>query len=154
MLCVVVCEIFCSLLQWHTDCKVTNWWWLCGLLCLIIYRSALQVVCLDCLRPATYIIRLFAGALYRSYDNQHQHSDQTATAAFPSGFWWRSSVYCIWLHHCIFLLCCPELKHTASGLHSVLQKWTFELVYCFCLCKGSSDWNIINMIINVFASNN
>ncbi len=62
---------------------------LCGSLrCVLLFAAALaQVVWPDCLRPAAYIIRLFAGAPSRSYGNQHQHSDQTATAAFPSGFW-------------------------------------------------------------------
>lgn len=46
--------------------------------------------------PTSYILFFFlAGAPSRSYGNQHQHSDQTATAAFPSGFGERSSVYCI-----------------------------------------------------------
>lgn len=54
-----------------------------------------QVVCPDCLQPTAYTIRLFASAPSRSYGNQHQQSNQTATAAFPSGFGEGSSVYCI-----------------------------------------------------------
>lgn len=54
-----------------------------------------QVVRPDCLQPAAYIVHLLVGAPSRSYGNQRQHNDQTATAAFPSGFGERSTVYCI-----------------------------------------------------------
>lgn len=61
---------------------------LCGLLCSVLLFTAplSQVVCPDCPRPNAYIIRLLAGAPSRSYGNQQQRSDQTATAAFPSVF--------------------------------------------------------------------
>lgn len=92
-------------------CKVTNCC-VCAVSCYLQLHS--QVVCPDRLRTNAYIIHLLVGAPSRSYGNQCQHSDQTATAAFPSGFSERSSVYCTWLHHSIFLLCWPELKCSAS----------------------------------------
>lgn len=140
---VYVCELCCSVLQWqHTSaCQVTNWWPRYVHYCVVSYYLQLCSLrlCPDCLRPAAYILRLFAGAPSRSYGNQWQHSDQTATAAFPSGFWWKELCVLHMTSSLYFPLMLPRVKaHSQWTLLSPLK-----IEKCLIL---SQDWYIINMV--------
>lgn len=96
--CVFMCVCVSTLLQSAaTTCTQQTAKWPTGdgrvmwIPALCLYYSPLRSlaglrVLIACgLPPTSYVFFFFfAGAPSRSYGNQHQHSDQTATAAFPS----------------------------------------------------------------------
>ena len=107
--------------KWPADGPVL---WITALLCLIIYCSALSG-CVSWLPAArrlhhtSFLLVHLPVPMATSTSIAIKQLQQHFQVVFGE----RSSVYCIWLHHCIFLLCCPELKHTASELLSVLKKF-------------------------------